>query len=119
VLAWTEAELARKEDFVGRSLAGPSTGWTDAGVELPRPRAGLVSSEDRWLRLRGGRPSRRLGPYSRRRPRRRWPERGADVVLRSGDPPAVLPSEAWSDFTEVGVDAEGAAAPPPSTSEPA
>jgi hypothetical protein len=35
--AWTEAELARKEDFVGRSLVGPSTGRTDAGVELPRP----------------------------------------------------------------------------------
>jgi hypothetical protein len=28
VLAWTEAELARKEDFVGQSLAGPSTGGT-------------------------------------------------------------------------------------------
>jgi hypothetical protein len=41
VLAWTEAELARKEDFVGRSLAGPSTGGTSAGVELPKPRAGL------------------------------------------------------------------------------
>jgi hypothetical protein len=25
VSVWTEAELARKEDFVGRSLAGPST----------------------------------------------------------------------------------------------
>jgi hypothetical protein len=37
VLVWTEAELARKEDFVGRSLAGPSTGGTSAGVELPRP----------------------------------------------------------------------------------
>jgi hypothetical protein len=37
VLAWTEAELARKEDFVGRSLAGPSTGGIDAGVELPKP----------------------------------------------------------------------------------
>jgi hypothetical protein len=37
VLAWTEAELARKEDFVGRSLAGPSTGGTGAGVEMPRP----------------------------------------------------------------------------------
>jgi hypothetical protein len=82
VLAWTEAELARKEDFVGRSLSGPSTGGTSAG-------------------------------------RRRWPGRGADVVLRSGEPPTVLPSEARSDFTEGGVDAEGAAAPPPSTSEPA
>jgi hypothetical protein len=64
VLAWTEAELTRKEDFVGRSLAGPSTGGTDAGVELLKPRAGLVSSEDSWLRLRGGRPSRLLGPDS-------------------------------------------------------
>jgi hypothetical protein len=70
VLAWTKAELARKEDFVGRSLAGTSTSGTDAGVELPRPRAGLVSSEDSWLRLRGGRPSRLLGSDSWRRPRR-------------------------------------------------
>jgi hypothetical protein len=37
VLAWTEAELARKEDFVGRSWVGPSTGGTGAGVELLRP----------------------------------------------------------------------------------
>jgi hypothetical protein len=37
VLAWIEAELVRKEDFVGRSLAGPSTGGTGAGVGLPRP----------------------------------------------------------------------------------
>jgi hypothetical protein len=64
VSVWIEAELARKEDFVGWSLVGPSTGGTDAGVELPRPRAGLVSSEDSWLRLRGGRPSRLLGPDS-------------------------------------------------------
>jgi hypothetical protein len=71
VLAWTEAELARKEDFIGRSLVGPSTGGTSARVELPKPRAGLVSSEDSWLRLRGGRPSRLLGPDSWRRPRRR------------------------------------------------
>jgi hypothetical protein len=119
VSARTEAELARKEDFVGRSLAGPSTGGTSTGVELPRPRAGLVSSGDSWLRLRGGRPSRLLGPGSWRRPWRRWPGRGADVVLRSGDPPTVLPSEAWSDIAEGGVDAEGAASPPPSTSEPA
>jgi hypothetical protein len=118
VLAWTEAELAQKEDFVGRSLAGPSTGGTDTGVELPKPRAGLVSSEDSWLRLRGGRPSRLLGLDSWRRPWRRWPRRGADVVLRSGDPRTVLPSEARSDFAKGGVDAEGAAAPPPSTSNP-
>jgi hypothetical protein len=46
VSAWTEAELARKEDFIGQSLAGPSTGGTSAGVELPRPRAELMSSGD-------------------------------------------------------------------------
>jgi hypothetical protein len=119
VSAWTEAELARKEDFIGRSLAGSSTGGTSAGVGLPRPGAGLVSSGDSWLRLRGGRPSRLLGPGSWRRPWRRWPGRGADVVLRSGDPSPVLSSEARSDFAEGGVDAKGAAAPPPSTSEPA
>jgi hypothetical protein len=56
VLALTEAELARKEGLVGRSLAGSSAGGTDAGVELPRPRAGLVSSGGSWLRLRGDRP---------------------------------------------------------------
>ena len=109
--ARTEAELARKEDLIGRNLAGSSTGGTDTGVELPRPRAGLMSSGDSWLRLRGGRPSRLLGPDSWRRPWRRWPRRGADVVLRSGDPSTVLPSEARSDFAESLVDAEGAAAP--------
>jgi hypothetical protein len=119
VLAWTEAELARKEDFVGRSLAGPSTSGTSARVELSKPRAGLVSSEDSWLRLWGGRPSRLLGPDSWRRPWRRWPGRGADVVLRSGDPPTALPPEARSDFAEGEVDTEGAAAPLSSTSEPA
>jgi hypothetical protein len=111
VSARTEAELARKEDFIGRSLAGPSTGGTDAGVELPRPRAGLMSLGDSWLRLRGGRPSRLLEPDSWRRPRWRWSGRGADVVLRSGDPSTVSPSEARLDFAEGVVDAEGAAAP--------
>jgi hypothetical protein len=119
VSAWTEAELARKEDFVGQSLVGPSTGGTSAGVELSRPRARLMSSGDNWLRLRGVRPSRLLGPDSWRRPWRRWPGRGADVVLRSEDPSTALPSEARSNFTEGLVDAEGAAAPPPSRSEPA
>jgi hypothetical protein len=119
VLAWTEVELARKEVFVGRGLAGPSTGGIDAGVELPRPRAELVSSGDSWLRLRGGRPSRLLEPDSWRRPWRRWPGRGANVVLRNRDPPTALPSEARSDFAEGVADAEGAAAPPPSRSEPA
>jgi hypothetical protein len=68
VSARTEAELARKEDFVGRSLAGPSTGGADAGVELLRPRAGLMPSGDSWLRLRGGWPSCLLEPDSWRRP---------------------------------------------------
>jgi hypothetical protein len=119
VSAWTEVELARKEDFVGRSLTGPSTSGTGAGVELPRPWVGLMSLGDSWLRLRGDRPSRLLEPDSWRRPWRRWPGRGADVVLRSGDPPTVSPFEARSDFAEGGVDVEGAAAPPPSRSEPA
>jgi hypothetical protein len=56
VSARTEAELARKEDLVGRSLAGSSTSGTDAGVELPRPQARSMSSGDNWLKLRGGRP---------------------------------------------------------------
>jgi hypothetical protein len=64
VSTWIEAELARKEDLVGRSLAGSSTGGTDAGVELPRPQAGLMSSGDNWLRPRGGRSSRLLEPDS-------------------------------------------------------
>jgi hypothetical protein len=111
VSAWTGAELARKEDLVGRSLAGSSAGGTDAGVELPRPQAGLMSSGDSWLRLRGGRPSRLLEPDSWRRPWQRWPGRGADVVLRSGDPPTVSPFEARPDLAKGVVDAEGAAAP--------
>jgi hypothetical protein len=61
VSAGTGAELARKEDLVGRSLAGSSAGGTDAGVELLRPRAGLMSSGDSWLRPRGDRPK----PYAR------------------------------------------------------
>jgi hypothetical protein len=63
VSAWTEAELARKEDFVGRSLAGPSTGGTDAGVELPRPRVGLMSSGGQLAEALGwpAKPSARAG----------------------------------------------------------
>jgi hypothetical protein len=110
VSAWTGAELARKEDLVGRSLAGSSAGGTDAGVESLTPRVGLMSSGDSWLRLRGGQPSRLLEPDSWRRPWRRWPGRGADVVLRSGDPPTASPSEARPDLAEGVVDAEGAAA---------
>jgi hypothetical protein len=109
VSARTEAELARKEDLIGRNLAGSSTGGTNAGVELPRPRAGLMSSGDSWLRLQGGRPSRLLEPNSWRRPRRRWSGRG--VVLRGGDPPTASPSQVMPDFAEGVVDAEGAAAP--------
>jgi hypothetical protein len=110
VSARTEAELARKEDLVGQSLAGSSTGGTDAGIELPRPRAGLMSSGDSWPRPRGDRPSRLLEPDSWRRPWRRWPGRDYDVVLQSGDPRTASPSEARSDLAEGVVDAEGAAA---------
>jgi hypothetical protein len=107
----TGAELARKESLVGQSLAGSSTGGTDAGIELPRPRGGLMSSGDSWPRPRGDRPSRLLEPDSWRRPWRRRPRRGDDVVLQSGDPQTASPSEARSDLAEGVVDAEGAAAP--------
>jgi hypothetical protein len=82
VSARTEAELARKEDLVGQSLVGSSTGGTDAGVELLGPRAWPMSSGDSWPRPRGGRPSRLLEPDSWRRPWRRWPGRGVDVCWR-------------------------------------
>jgi hypothetical protein len=75
------AELARKEGLVGRSLAGSSISGTDAGIDLPRPRAGLMSSEDSWPRPRGDQPSRLLEPDSWRRPGRRWPGRDDEVVL--------------------------------------
>jgi hypothetical protein len=103
--------LARKEELVGRSLTGSSTSGTDAGVELPRPPAGLMSLGDSWPRPQGGRPSRLLESDFWRRPWQRWPGRGADVVLQSGDPSSASPSEAWSDLAEGVVDAEGAAAP--------
>jgi hypothetical protein len=109
--ARTETELARKEDLVGQSLAGSSTGGTDAGIELPRPRVGLMSSGDSWSRPRGDRPRRLLEPDSWRRPWRRWPRRGDDVVLQSGDSLTASPFEARSDLAEGVVDAEGAAAP--------
>ena len=111
VLARTEAELARKEDLVGQSLAGSSTGGTDAGVELPRPQTESMSSGGSWPRPRGGRPSHLLEPDSWRRPWQRWPRRGADVVLQSGDSPTASPPEARSDLAEGVDDAEGAAAP--------
>jgi hypothetical protein len=71
-----------------------------------------MSSVDSWLRLRDGRSSRLLGLGSWRSPWRRWLRRDADIFLRGGGPPTVLPSEAGSDSAEGGVDAEGAAAPP-------
>jgi hypothetical protein len=111
VLARTEAELARKEDLVGRSLAGSSVSGTDTGVDLPRPRAGLMSSGDSWPRPRGDQPSRLLEPDSWRRPWRRWPGRDDDVILQSGDLRTASPFEARSDLAEGVVDAEGAAAP--------
>jgi hypothetical protein len=111
VSARTEAELARKEDLVGRSLARSSVSGTDAEIDLLRPRVGLMSSEGSWPRPRGDRPSRLLGPDSRRRPWRRRPGLGDDVVLQSGDPWTASPSEARSDLAEGVVDAEGAAAP--------
>jgi hypothetical protein len=111
VSARTEAELARKEDLVGRSLAGSSVSGTDTGVDLPRPRAGLISSGVSWPRPRGDQPSRLLEPDSWGRPWRRRPGRDDDVVLQSGDPRTVSPSEARSDPAEGVVDAEGAAAP--------
>jgi hypothetical protein len=111
VSAQTEAELARKEDWVGRSLAGSFVSGTDARVDLLRPRAGLMSSGDSWSRPRGDQLSRLLEPDSWRRPWRRWPGRDDDVILQSGDPWTASPSEARSDLVEGVVDAEGAAAP--------
>jgi hypothetical protein len=108
VPARTEAELALKEDLVGRSLAGSSVSGTDAGVDPPRPRAGLMSSGDSWPRPRGDQLSRLLEPDSWRRPWRRWPGRDDDVVLQSGDPRTASPSKARSDLAEGVVDAEGA-----------
>jgi hypothetical protein len=111
VSARAEAELARKEDLVGRSLAGSSVSGTDAGVNLLRPRAGLMSSGDSWLRPRGDQPSLLLGPDSRRRHGRRWPGCDDEVVLQSGDPRTASPSEARSNLAEGVADAEGAAPP--------
>jgi hypothetical protein len=104
-------ELARKEDLVGRSLVGSSVSGTDAGIDLPRPRAGLMSSEGSWPRPRGDQPSRLLEPDSWRRPGRRWPGRDDEVILQSGDPRTASPCEARSDLAEGVVDAEGVAAP--------
>jgi hypothetical protein len=70
-----------------------SVSGTDAGVDQPRPRVGLAPLEDGWPRPRGNRPSRLLGPDSRRSP---W---------------TASPSEAGSDLAEGVVDAEGVTAP--------
>jgi hypothetical protein len=111
VSARSEAELAPKEDLVGRSLAGSSVSGTDTRVDLPRPRAGLMSSGDGWPRPRGDQPSRLLEMDSWRKPWRRWPGHDDDVVLQSGDPRIESPSEARSDLAEGVVDAEGVVAP--------
>jgi hypothetical protein len=55
--------------------------------------------------LRGNRPSRLLGPDSRRSPWQRLLGRDDDVVLQSGDPQTASPSEARSDLAEGVVDA--------------
>ena len=115
----TEAELARKEDLVGRSLAGSSVSGTDARIDLSRPQVGLMSSGDSWQRPRGGQLSRLPELDSQRRPWRRWPRLGDDVVLQSGDPWTALPSEARSDLAGGVVNTEGAAAPFNRRSEPA
>ena len=93
------------------SLAGLSVSGTDAGIDLPRPRVGLMSAGNSRPRPRGDQPSRLPEPDSRRRPWRRWPGRGDDAVLQSGDPRTASPSEARSDLAEGVVDTEGAAAP--------
>jgi hypothetical protein len=111
VSARIEAELARKEDLVGRSLAGLPISGTDVGIDLPRPRVGLMSVVDSRPRPRGDQPSRLPEPDPRRRPLQRWPELGDDVVLQSGDLRTASSSEARSDLAEGVVDAEGAAAP--------
>jgi hypothetical protein len=53
VSAQTEVESAKKEDLVGRSLAGSSVSGTDAEIDLPRPRVRLTFSGDSWPRPRG------------------------------------------------------------------
>jgi hypothetical protein len=63
VLAWTEAELARKEDFVGRSLAGPSTGWDRcrSRVVEATSRAGVLGGQLAEASGRPAEPSARVG----------------------------------------------------------
>jgi len=102
--------LARKENLVGRSLAGSSVSGIDAGIDQPRPRVGLTSLEGNWPRPRGDRPSRLLGPVFREDPGsdgpgvamtssfrveilgpRRWPRLGRISPKVSSMPRALLP----------------------------
>jgi hypothetical protein len=105
-------------------LAGAWPGCPLAGPTPELTSRGLGSGCRPWKMVsrgpRGDRPSRLLGPDSRRRPWRRWPGRGDDVVLRSGGLRTASPSEARSNLAEVVVDAEGVVAPlPASRPEPA
>jgi hypothetical protein len=63
VSAWTETELARKEDFVDRSLAGPSTGGTSFGVGFAKAmsRAGVLGGQLAEASGRPTEPSARAG----------------------------------------------------------
>jgi hypothetical protein len=72
----------------GWSLARSSASGTNLGVTLLRPRAGLRSSGDSWLRLRSDQPRCLLGSEPWRRSWLRWPKRGAGVLLRGGYPSA-------------------------------
>jgi hypothetical protein len=111
--SWLEKKTSSTGAWPGRPLADRHR----SRVAEATSRADVLGGQ--LAEASGCRPSCLLGPDPWRRPWRRWPGRGADVVLRSGDPPTALPSEARSDFAEGGVDAEGAAAPPPSRAEPA
>jgi hypothetical protein len=55
--------VGSKRSFVGRGLAGSSIGGTNARVELPRPRAGLVSTVGQLAEASGrpAEPSARAG----------------------------------------------------------
>jgi hypothetical protein len=108
VLAWTEAELARKEEassagaWPGRPLVGP----TLSRIVEAMSRADVPGGQLAEASERPAEPSARA---------RFLPEaglgRGADVLPRGGDPPIMSSFETGSDSAEGGVDAEGAAAP--------
>jgi hypothetical protein len=63
VPAWTEAELARKEDFIGRSLTGPSTGGNQhrSRVAEAMSRAGVLGGQLAEPSGRLAEPSARAG----------------------------------------------------------